>query len=96
MLARPGRFMEWSAPLLQRAQSGQNDPDLLDEYDFSGGVRGKYAKRYREGTNLIRLNDDAAAMFPTSEEVNAVLRSLGEIIQRHEKLGLAKIPRVRM
>jgi hypothetical protein len=63
--------------------ANQNDPNLLDEYDFSGGVRGKYAKRYREGTNLVRLDDDVAAMFPTSEEVNAVLRSLGEIIQHH-------------
>ncbi|MFO7642599.1 MAG: hypothetical protein R6X17_15430 [Candidatus Competibacteraceae bacterium] len=72
--------------------ANQNDADMLDEYDFSGGVRGKYAKRYREGTNLIRLDDDVAAMFPTSEEVNAVLRSLGEIIQRHEKMGLAKDP----
>jgi hypothetical protein len=70
--------------------ASQNDPDLLDEYDFSGGVRGKYAKRYREGTNLVRLDDDVAAMFPTSEEVNAVLRSLGEIIQRHETMDLTK------
>jgi hypothetical protein len=70
--------------------ANQNDPDLLDEYDFSGGVRGKYAKRYREGTNLVRLDDDVAAMFPTSEEVNTVLRSLGEIIQRHEKMDLTK------
>ena len=70
--------------------ANQNDPDLLDEYDFSGGVRGKYATRYRAGTNLVRLDDDVAAMFPTSEEVNAVLRSLGEIIQRHEKMDLTK------
>jgi hypothetical protein len=38
------------------------------------------------------LDDDVAAMFPTAEEVNAVLRSLGEIIQRHEKMGLTKSP----
>ena len=74
----------------KRIMANQNDPDLLDKYDFSGGVRGKYAKRYREGTNLVRLDDDVAAMFPTSEEVNAVLRSLGEIIQRHEIMDLTK------
>ncbi len=65
--------------------SSQDDPEMLDEYDFSSGVRGKYAQRYREGTNLVRLDDDVAAMFPTSQEVNAVLRTLGEIIRRHEK-----------
>jgi hypothetical protein len=68
----------------------QYDPDMLDEYDFSGGVRGKYAKSYSEGTNLIRLDDDVAAMFTSSDEVNSALRALGEIIRHHEKLGLTE------
>jgi hypothetical protein len=29
----------------------QKDPDMLEEYDFSKGIRGKYAKRYAEGAN---------------------------------------------
>jgi hypothetical protein len=29
---------------------------MRDEYDFSGGVRGKYAARFAEGTNLILLD----------------------------------------
>ena len=49
---------------------------MRDEYDFSGGVRGKYAKRYREGTNLVRLDPDVAKLFPTSEAVNKALRDL--------------------
>ncbi len=69
--------------------NNQNDSDMLDEYDFSGGVRGKYAKRYREGTNLVRLDDDVVAMFPTSQEVNDILRSLGDIIRQHGVLGLS-------
>ena len=48
---------------------------MLDEYDFSSGVRGKYAQRYREGTNIVRLDDDVAEMFPNSEKVNEALRS---------------------
>jgi len=63
---------------------------MLDEYDFSGGVRGKYAERYREGTNLVRLDDDVAAIFPNSEEVNAVLRTFGELIQRRERMSQTK------
>ncbi len=31
----------------------RNDPDMLEEYDFSGGVRGKYASKYKEGTNIV-------------------------------------------
>ena len=68
----------------------KKDPDMLDEYDFSGGVRGKYAARYQEGTNIVRLDDDVAAMFPSSEEVNEALRTLGKLIQHHIDIGQAK------
>ena len=52
------------------------DPDMKAEYDFSKGVRGKYAKRYAEGTNVVVLAADVAAVFPTSEAVNTALRAL--------------------
>jgi hypothetical protein len=44
------------------------------EYDFSGGVRGKYAKAYAEGTNLVLLEPDVAAEFKSSRAVNRALR----------------------
>ena len=50
------------------------DPEMRDEYDFSDGVRGKYAERYREGTNVRVLDADLAAKFKTSEAVNQALR----------------------
>ncbi len=50
--------------------------DMLSEYDFSKGVRGKYAKRYAEGTNVVVLPPDLAKVFPTSESVNEALRTL--------------------
>lgn len=52
----------------------KNDPDLLEEYDFSKGERGKYAKRYAEGTNIVVLDPDVEAVFKTAESVNQVLR----------------------
>ncbi len=55
------------------------DPDLLPEYDFSGGERGRYAKRFVQGTNLVLLDDDVAAVFPDSESVNRALRALAEV-----------------
>lgn len=45
------------------------------EYDFSGGKQGKYAKRYAEGTNVVVLDPDVAAAFPTAEAVNTALRA---------------------
>lgn len=55
------------------------DDDLRPEYAetiLKDGVRGKYAARYRSGTNLVLLTPDVAAAFPTSESVNEVLRML--------------------
>jgi hypothetical protein len=52
--------------------------ELRPEYDLSqllkGGVQGKYADRYREGTNLVLLEPDVAEAFPTEEAVNKALR----------------------
>lgn len=60
-----------------------NDPDMRDEYDFSKGVRGKYATRYREGTNLVLLAPDVAREFPTAQAVNDALREV--LAQRRRK-----------
>jgi hypothetical protein len=49
---------------------------MREEYDFTNGVRGKYAERFAEGTNLVRLEPDVAKQFPTSEAVNKALRDL--------------------
>ena len=53
-----------------------SDDDMRPEYDFSDGVRGKYAARYAEGTNVIVLDPDVAKEFKTSEAVNKALREL--------------------
>jgi len=61
------------------------DPDMLDEYDFSKGVRGKYVERYAEGTNVIVLSPDLAEIFPDSESVNEALRALVKIARQQVK-----------
>ena len=53
--------------------------ELRAEYDFAsmkGAVRGKYAKRYQENTNLILLSPDVAEVFHDNNAVNEALRSL--------------------
>ncbi len=47
---------------------------MLPEYDFSGGVRGKYYEEYRKGTNVILLEPDLARVFHDSATVNEALR----------------------
>ena len=61
-----------------------SDDELRPEYDLSqlqGGVRGKYAQRYRQGTNLVLLDPDVADAFPTEDSVNEALRLLMKIAE---------------
>jgi len=50
--------------------------EMKPEYDIRGGVRGKYYERYRQGTNVVLLEPDVAAVFHDSESVNRALRVL--------------------
>jgi len=55
------------------------DDDMLPEYDFRGGVRGKYARDYGRNRNLRMLAPDLLTTFPDSESVNEALRTLVRI-----------------
>jgi len=61
------------------------DDDMLPEYDFSCGVRGKYAKRYAEGTNVVVLDPDVAQVFPDAKSVNDVLRAIATVVRRQSR-----------
>jgi hypothetical protein len=54
-------------------------------FDFSHGVRGKYARRYAQGTNLVLLDADVAKVFPNADAVNDSLRALAGIIRKQHK-----------
>jgi hypothetical protein len=64
----------------------QKDSDMLEEYDFSKGIRGKYAKRYAAGTNVVVIEPDVAKYFPDHDSVNQALRSLSSVIKHQKKL----------
>ena len=57
-------------------KADDQDDEMRAEYDLTGGVRGKYLDRYRQGTNVVLLDPDVAAKFPTSQAVNEALRRL--------------------
>ena len=58
---------------------------MRKEYDFSKGLRGKYAKKYKAGTNIVLLDPDVAKVFKTPASVNQALRSLAEIIKAQKQ-----------
>lgn len=55
--------------------------DIRPEYDFSRGVRGKYAARFAEGSNIVVLDPDVAAVFPDTKAVNQALRVLAKSVR---------------
>jgi hypothetical protein len=75
---------------MKKAPNKSAEPEMRDEYDFSRGVRGKYARRYAQGTNVVVLEPDVAKVFPSSEAVNSSLRALADIIRRQRKIPVAK------
>jgi hypothetical protein len=52
----------------------EHEDEMLPEYDFTGGVRGKYYERYKQGTNVVLLDEDIAKVFHDSAAVNSALR----------------------
>ncbi len=61
------------------------ETEMLEEYDFTGGVRGKYVERLANRKNVIVLEPDVAEVFTDSESVNQALRGLLPIIQKQAK-----------
>lgn len=59
--------------------------DMRSQYDFRGGMRGKYAARYAEGTNVVVLDPDVAEIFPDRQSVNEALRAVGQVVEMRER-----------
>ena len=68
----------------KKPPSKRHATEMRAEYDFSGGVRGKYVDRYRQGTNVVLLDPELAEVFPNSKSVNDALRALVAIAARTE------------
>jgi hypothetical protein len=63
----------------------KNDQKMLDEYDFSQGIRGKYAEKYTAGSNVIVIDPDVAEYFSDSKAINDALRSFIPVIRKNAK-----------
>ena len=83
---------------MKKKSKGEKADDLRPEYDLRAllkdGVQGKYADRFREGTNLVLLDQDIAEAFPSDEAVNTALRLVIQLkkLPRSEKRSVPKEP----
>ena len=81
---------------MKKKSKDETSDELRPEYDLANllkeGVRGKYSKRYEQGTNLVLLSPDIAKAFPTDEAVNEALRLVIQLkrIPKGEKRTAAK------
>ena len=66
----------------KKPQPKRTTTKMRAEYDFSGGVRGKYVERYRSGANVVVLDPEVSEAFPNSKSVNDALRALLAIAKR--------------
>jgi hypothetical protein len=63
----------------QEPETVVGEDEMRPEYDFSGGVRGKYYEAYKRSTNIVVLDPDVAGVFPDSASVNEALRLIAKI-----------------
>ena len=75
---------------MKKAAVKTTDDDMQPEYDFSRGVRGKYAARYQRDTNVVVLEPDVAREFTSAADVNNSLRALASLIHQREKAPAGK------
>jgi hypothetical protein len=62
--------------VMKKVPNKSSRRQMRNEYDFSQGERGRYARRYAQGTNIVVLEPDVAKMFPNSKVVNVLLRGI--------------------
>ena len=67
---------------MKKTPEKKTESEMRSEYDFSRGVRGKYARRYVQGTNVVVIEPDVAKVFPSAQDVNRSLRALAGIIRQ--------------
>ena len=67
---------------MKKAIKDTRQSKMREEYDFSQGPRGKYYKRFKEGSNVVVIDAELSKIFPDSKSVNQALRSLVSIARK--------------
>jgi hypothetical protein len=89
-----GKPLRGSGDSMSQKVNPEEDEDMLPEYDFAQGVRGRHHEDYKAGTNVIFLEPDLAKVFTNSDSVNRVLRLLLNLAKENVATNSAGGPEV--
>ena len=81
-LAAGGESMK-KLPSKAQLRAPVETDEILPDYDFSKAGRNPFASQYAQGSSVVVLEPDVAAVFPASGEANDALRALAAIIRKH-------------
>lgn len=70
---------------MKKTRPAESDAVMRAEYDFTGAVRGKYARRFAEGTNVVVLDPDVEEVFGDPKAVSDALRLLADSVRKRER-----------
>ncbi len=70
---------------MKKAHKSKREQEMLGEYGFRKGVRGKHADRYAKGSNVVVLSPELSALFPDSASVNKTLQALVNLARQSTK-----------
>jgi len=90
VLPAPGGQAAGSGNNMKKARDRKEESKMRVEYNFSRGKRGKYARRYARGANVIVLEPDVVEVFPNAAALNDSLRALAGIMRRQQKTPAVK------
>lgn len=77
---------------MKKAELEKDDlrPDYRRE-DFGPMVRGKYAARLKESSNIVVLDPEVAEAFPNAKAVNDALRGLLDLARTSARLSTPSV-----
>jgi len=79
---------------MKKKSRRSEERSMKSNYDFSQAIRGKYARRYAQGANVVILEPDVAKVFPTSKAVNTSLRKIirQQALEPSDKISNVSLP----
>ena len=75
---------------MKKASHMKNDDEMRSEYDFTGGERGRLARKYGRGVTLLVLEPEVARAFGDADTAGQVLKALAGVLSKAKRRAAAR------